>query len=68
MTENREQWSRTIWNKLRSDNADITREPLPRRWVDLIHHLDEQERERSEDQRSETISPSQVKLHVERDL
>lgn len=26
---------------------DITHEPLPRRWVDLIHHLDEHERMRS---------------------
>ena len=25
---------------------DITHEPLPRRWVDLIHHLNEQERTR----------------------
>jgi hypothetical protein len=25
---------------------DITHEPLPRRWVDLIRHLDEQERNR----------------------
>jgi len=28
---------------------DITQEPLPRRWVDLIRHLDEQERRRSPD-------------------
>ena len=27
---------------------DITREPLPRRWVELIQHLNEQERKRSE--------------------
>jgi hypothetical protein len=27
---------------------DITREPLPRRWVELIQHLNEQERMRSE--------------------
>lgn len=26
----------------------ITHEPLPRRWVDLIHHLDAQERRRSQ--------------------
>ena len=26
---------------------EITHEPLPRRWVDLIHRLDEQERKRS---------------------
>jgi len=27
---------------------DITDEALPRRWVELIHYLDEQERERTE--------------------
>lgn len=26
----------------------ITREPLPQRWIDLIHHLNKQERLRSE--------------------
>jgi hypothetical protein len=25
---------------------DITQEPLPRRWVEMIHYLDEQERKR----------------------
>ena len=29
---------------------DITHEPLPRRSVDLIHHLNEQERKQSEGQ------------------
>ena len=32
---------------LRGQRDGIVREPLPRRWVDLIHHLDEQERKRS---------------------
>jgi hypothetical protein len=27
----------------------IEKEPLPRRWVDLIEYLDEEERKRSED-------------------
>ena len=27
---------------------DITHEPLPRRWVDLIHHLDDHERKQAE--------------------
>jgi hypothetical protein len=35
---------------------DITHESLPERWVDLIHHLDEQERKREEAQRK-TPSP-----------
>jgi hypothetical protein len=29
---------------------DITHEPLPERWVELIHHLNEQERKNSERQ------------------
>ena len=32
---------------LRGHRDGIVQEPLPRRWVDLIHHLDEQERKRS---------------------
>ena len=32
---------------LRGDRKDIAYEPLPKRWVDLIHYLDEQERKRS---------------------
>jgi hypothetical protein len=35
---------------LRGHNEDVTHAPLPRRWVDLIHFLDEQERKRSEPQ------------------
>ena len=27
---------------------EIAREPLPRRWIELIQHLNEQERKRSE--------------------
>jgi hypothetical protein len=33
---------------------DITHEALPRRWVELIHYLDEQERLRSEGPTPET--------------
>ena len=29
---------------------DITHEPLPRRWIDLIHYLNEEERKRSDRQ------------------
>jgi len=35
---------------LRGHDEHITHEPLPRRWVDLIHLLDEQERKRSDRQ------------------
>jgi hypothetical protein len=30
--------------RLREDGEQVTQDPLPTRWVDLIHHLDEQER------------------------
>ena len=33
-----------IGSKLRQQNELVTHEPLPKRWVDLIRHLDEQER------------------------
>jgi hypothetical protein len=35
-----------IGKVLRAQNDDITHEPVPTRWVDLIHYLDEQERRR----------------------
>jgi hypothetical protein len=37
-------WMRLIGERLRSENEDLTRDDLPRRWVDLIHSLNEQER------------------------
>jgi hypothetical protein len=33
-----------IAKRLRDDGRDVAREALPRRWVDLIHYLDEEER------------------------
>jgi hypothetical protein len=33
---------------IQAQSEDIADEPLPRRWVDLIHHLDEKERMRLE--------------------
>ena len=33
-----------VAKRLREDSEQITRAPLPTRWVDLILHLDEQER------------------------
>jgi len=35
---------RRIGTVLRITNDDVTHEPLPERWVDLIHYLDEKER------------------------
>jgi hypothetical protein len=37
-----------IGKGLRRRSADITYEPLPQRWVDLIRYLNEQERKQSE--------------------
>jgi hypothetical protein len=37
-----------IGKTLRGHDEGITHEPLPRRWVDLILYLDEQERKRAE--------------------
>lgn len=34
---------RRIGAVLRTANNDLTHEPLPERWVDLIHYLDEKE-------------------------
>ena len=42
-----------IGKRLRGQGEDITHEPLPRRWVDLIHHLDEQERKGSQHLRAD---------------
>ena len=36
-----------IAERLRSDSAPVTHEALPARWVDLIDHLNEQERIRA---------------------
>jgi hypothetical protein len=33
-----------IGQRLRAQGAEMTREPLPKRWVELIHCLDERER------------------------
>jgi len=45
-------WMRLFGKHLRGESEDLTRDELPRRWVDLIHFLDERERKRDA-QRSE---------------
>ena len=35
-----------IGKRLRHQSSEITQEPLPQRWVDLIHYLNAQERKR----------------------
>ncbi len=34
---------RRVGTALRTRKDDLTQEPLPERWVDLIHYLDEKE-------------------------
>jgi hypothetical protein len=43
-------WTTLIAKRLRKEGEEVTRCELPRRWVDLIHYLDEQERMREERQ------------------
>jgi hypothetical protein len=49
------QFQQTILERLgktlRGHDGGITHEALPRRWVELIHFLDEQERKQSDRQR-----------------
>jgi hypothetical protein len=42
-----------IGKALRVQSSDITDQPVPTRWVDLILHLDEQERKRAGRRRPE---------------
>jgi hypothetical protein len=37
-------WLKAIGKSLRHEIGEITRQPLPRRWIDLIHHLHERDR------------------------
>jgi hypothetical protein len=39
---------RRIGKAFRGQSEDITHETMPKRWVDLIHYLDEEERKRAE--------------------
>lgn len=40
-----------IWETLRVQNDNVDREPLPQRWIDLIHYLNEREINEGETQR-----------------
>jgi hypothetical protein len=43
-----------IAERLRDSGESVTKEALPTRWLDLILHLDEQERRRGESRQAET--------------
>jgi hypothetical protein len=56
-----------IAKRFREDGEHVAHEPLPQRWVDLIHHLDEQERkslERSQAAAREWLSLAEVELAI----
>jgi hypothetical protein len=50
------EFMRRIGTVLRTTNDDLTHEPLPERWVDLIHYLDEKERREERLPRSATAA------------
>ena len=58
MPKGRETILRRIADGLRLRLEDVTDEPLPRRWIDLIHYLDEQERKQSEPASKDRQLPS----------
>jgi hypothetical protein len=41
-----EKWYSLIGKRLRDENNNVGAERLPKRWLDLIRHLDEEERKR----------------------
>ena len=43
---------------LRARNEHLTRETMPKRWIDLLLHLDEQERRQSGQAPSEAAPPA----------
>jgi hypothetical protein len=53
-------WINLIGKRLRKESEEVAQAELPRRWVDLIHYLDEQERKR-EAQQAETRQEDQRK-------
>ena len=56
-------WTRLIGKHLRKESEDVTRDELPRRWIDLILFLDEQERERDRNARRSWESPDARRKH-----
>ena len=54
-----EQWYVAIGKALRTHSQEITGEPLPTRWADLILHLDQQERRASRTEQSGAASAEQ---------
>jgi hypothetical protein len=53
MPKPQETIQRWLREKLHAQFDEVSHEPLPRRWAELIRHLDEQERRQTKDQGSE---------------
>jgi hypothetical protein len=49
-----------IGKQLRGQNKDLAAEALPRRWIDLIHHLNEQESQRHQPEAEQRDRPQRV--------
>jgi hypothetical protein len=54
MLQEQETILRRIGNALRGQGENITHKALPKRWVELIHYLDEQEQKSGERGKPET--------------
>jgi hypothetical protein len=54
MLQEQETILRRIGNALRGQSEDIAHKTLPKRWVELIHYLDEQEQKSGERGKPET--------------
>ena len=55
---------RLVAKQLRDEGEQVTQKPLPQRWVDLIHYLNEQERKQSELPRAEAQSERALNTEV----
>lgn len=59
-------WMCLIGERLRADGAAIAREELPRRWIELIVYLNEQERQRDEREKAQALREGEKKGWRER--
>ena len=51
----------SITKALRANFDDVANEPLPQRWIDLIHHLNERERIDANARKTHQSDPSPIK-------
>jgi hypothetical protein len=60
----RDEERRSLRTRLRDHFDDIAREPLPQRWVDLIHFLNERDREQVEAQRHQAADLAAAEAYI----